>query len=519
MRNSIKRLYTISFLFSIILYQTFSCKPSVGVQVSDGEKVNVKFSITGILEEPVSTIASVSGGIGTNNNTLNSKSTIEGKDFIIEGSIGNSDNNEHIKSKIKQAATYTPIPPGIRVRLLIYEIAADGSEIFKSNLGVPVQQDFFAITLEKNRNYKFYAYSYNSFTTYPPSPANENNPVIITANDNALIYAGGSIALLNDPVHVNVIFRHVTSRISVGVDAQSYFAYEITAININLNNVPLTTHNLDLRTGNLVGNVQTTINSNLSFDFASFENSPAKMLSQNRLYTSSTLSGYSYTINSLEVRKNGVNEVLIYNDNPRSITVSGFSRPLTTVYFSRNYIYPAVNIGNNSWAKGNLYYDLAPQLSADKRYRFAEPLTVKQTENCNYYFDWNSLIPRSESSSPAGDPCSLVYPVGKWKTPSEEDYQTLIANSTRSNEGAGAVKFTNISAAQPLVFHQAGWLFGLGCISATNDTDGQYWTSSQTSLGTLGRIFEIGNETGGPRTEFDSEAKSTGASVRCVRVK
>jgi hypothetical protein len=70
-----------------------------------------------------------------------------------------------------------------------------------------------------------------------------------------------------------------------------------------------------------------------------------------------------------------------------------------------------------------------------------------------------------------------------------------------------------------LVFHQAGWLFGLGCISATNDTDGQYWTYSQTSLGTLGRIFEIGNEAGGPRTEFDSEAKSTGASVRCVRVK
>src|SRR5690606_34423615 len=245
-------------------------------------------------------------------------------------------------SKIKQAATYTPIPPGIRVRLLIYEIAADGSEIFKSNLGVPVQQDFFAITLEKNRNYKFYAYSYNSFTTYPPSPANEHNPVIITANDNALIYAGGSIALLNDPVHVNVIFRHVTSRISVGVDAQSYFANSITALDVNLVDVPLTRHNLDIRTGNLIGGAISTTLSNLSFTFADFENSPAKKLSQDRIYTSSTLDGYTYRINRLEVNKIGANEVLITNAQPGTITVTGFTGPLTTVCFSRNYIYPAV---------------------------------------------------------------------------------------------------------------------------------------------------------------------------------
>lgn len=511
MRNSNISLNTGYLIFSILLFLIFSCRSPDNEIVDNIDKVNVNFAIAGIMEEPVSTIASISGG--SNRPFIsNINSTIEGRNFIIEG--GGEAEGINSKAKSKQAVTYTPIPPGIRVRLLIYEIEQDGSEVFKSNLGVPVQQDFFAITLEKNRNYKFYAYSYNSFTTYPPSPSDDDYPLIPTVNNNALIYAGGSIAVLNSPVHVNVVFRHVTSRISVAVDAQSYFATSISALNVSLDNVALTTHNLDLRTGNIVGTPLSTSVSNLSFVFADFENSPAKKLSQDRLYTSTTLNSYSYKINRLEVIKNGINEVLIENSNPRSVTATGFAGPLTTVYFSRNYVYPAVNVGGNVWAKGNLFYQSS--FSPGQQYRFAEPLNVKKQEACYYYFSWNSSLPRSESGSTSVDPCTLVYPAGKWKTPSETDYQNLLNNSTISNEGTGAVKFTNPTTLQSLTLNQAGWLFGTGC-TVSNDTDGQYWTSSESNLGVLGRIFEIGNESGGPRTGFDSEAKSIGASVRCIK--
>ncbi|GEM_PF-3602787 len=237
-------IYTLYIALSILIFNNISCKPTDKQSEEVNEKVNIRFSIQGIEEEQISIKASVPNS--SLKEASKNFSTLQGSDFIIESGI------EHTKSsslnyKINKSSSVTPIPKDIRVRLLIYEVAQNGVETFKSNLGVPVQEDFFAITLEKNKNYKFYSYSYNSFTRYPPSPLDEDNPIIPTVNDNALILASGGISVLNDPVHINVLFRHVTSRISIAVDAQSFFATSITNLKVRLNKMPLTRHNLDLK--------------------------------------------------------------------------------------------------------------------------------------------------------------------------------------------------------------------------------------------------------------------------------
>lgn len=512
-------------IFSIIVLLS-SCK-SEGVAVDDSEKEtqNVQIAFAGIIDNNVSEIEASTSPLISQPDQKNNTSILVDDGFVIETE---NTNNGHSKStnsllnrhKIKNSLdAATPLNVGIKLRLLLYEVEPNGSLTFKANIGAAVQQNFYTTSLVKNTKYKYFVYSYNNFDVYPPSPLDETNPVIPTSTNFSLIYASGDINVEEDPVHVNVLFRHITSRISIGVDAQSYFANSITELNVSLDNVILTTHNLNLLDGTLIGGPLTANPSNISFQFANFEDSPAKKLSQDRLYTSTPLSSYTYKINRLVVNKNGADEVLISEANPRTITASGFTGPLSTVYFSRNYIYPAKNFDGDLWASGNLYYDALA--AADRQYRFEVSRSATKAEECNYYFNWNTLLSRRQTGDNVyntGDPCSKVYPLNKWKTPSQSDYNKLIANSNLSTKGVGGLIFTNKNVAnQSITFHQAGWITGSDC-GVSNTTDGQYWTSSESSSAN-GTIFETGNTGSIPRTEFDPESKDRGASVRCIRVK
>jgi len=510
-------------VFSIIVLLS-SCKTDgVSLGDSDEETQNIKIAFAGVTESNVSEIQASANLLTTQADKIN-KSILVDDGFVIE--TENTDNGHsnptnkllHNDRNKNSFAAATPLNIGIKVRLLLYEVESDGSLTYKANIGAAVQQNFFKVSLVKNTKYKYIAYSYNNFDVYPPSPADENNPVIPTSTAFSLIYASGDINVLEDPVHVNVVFRHTTSRISIGVDAQSYFATSITELNVNLDNVILTTHNLNLFDGTLIGGVLTANPSNISFQFANFENSPAKKLSQDRVYTSTPLNSYTYKINRLAVSKNGTNEVLISEANPRTITASGFTGPLSTVYFSRNYIYPAKNFDGELWASGNLFYD-ADATAVYRQYRFEVARSSTTTEACNYYFNWNTYLSRKETgdnTNNIGDPFSRVYPLNKWKTPSQSDYNNLIANSNLTTNGSGGLIFTNKNvASQSITLHQAGRITGSGC-DVSNTTDGQYWTSSESSSAN-GTIFETGNVGSTPRTEFDPERKDRGASIRCIR--
>ncbi|NGM71886.1 hypothetical protein [Sphingobacterium sp. SGL-16] len=509
-------------VFSIIVLLP-SCKTD-GVPEVDSEKetLNVQIAFADIIDNNVSEIQASANPL-INQADKNNTSILIDDGFVIEtentnSGHSNSTNNLLPSHKNKNSLTAaTPLNVGIKLRLLLYEVESDGSLTFKANIGAAVQQNFYTTSLVKNTKYKYFAYSYNNFDEYPPSPQNENNPIIPTSTKFSLIYASGDINVQEDPVHVNVLFRHITSRISIGVDAQSYFANSIKELKVSLDNVILTTHNLNLFNGTLVGGALTAIPSDTSFLFANFENSPAKKLSIDRIYTSTPLNSYTYKINRLVVNKNGADEVLISETNPRTITASGFTGPLSTVYFSRNYIYPAKNFDGDLWATGNLYYNSSAL--PESQYVIDATKTVSNSEPCNYYFNWNTLLSRSQTSSTTydrGDPCSKVYPYGKWKTPSQSDYQRLIDNSNLSINGNGALLFTSkANSNQVVTFHQAGWQYGASCL-VTNVSDGQYWTST-TSGTSKGIIFETGNTAGSPRTEFDPENRDIGASIRCIR--
>src|SRR5690606_35902074 len=118
---------------------------------------------------------------------------------------------------------------------------------------------FYKWSLVKNTKYKFYVYSYNNYDVYPPTPADLDNPVIETSTQYQMLYASGNINVLEVSLHVSILFRHLTSRISVAVDAQSFFANSIVALQANLNDMTLTTHDVDLKTGNLIGGVKSSV--------------------------------------------------------------------------------------------------------------------------------------------------------------------------------------------------------------------------------------------------------------------
>lgn len=432
--------------------------------------------------------------------------------------------NNKLKSNNLTKKLVAPFASGIasmeigrKYRILFYEVVG-GNEIFRESKEITVSTDRFNLYLAANITYRWYAYSYNDENDIP-LPMDVNNPVIETRTDAPFLYDQGEITTNSSTeTKIDIQFEHKISKIEIKVDARELFANSFVSLQANFVNLALTTHGFGLKSGSLSGPALSTYNSNDPVVFNTGV-SPAVKISTNILYTSTALSNLQVHFSDIQINKSGSNITLISPANPVTADIGGFS--LNIEVLRRAIValkYKGGVIGDYEWAQGILYYDHTDPLNP---YKISEPFMVGTTHPCNYYWNWQSLLPRDLTGedtpyNAVGDPCLEVLPKGSWRTPTIVDFSNLNeafpANPSNYN---GAVYF-NANNGEKVYFHEAGWTDDRDC-DVDNTNDGLYWSSNPNNT-SYAYVLEIDERGGsGLGNEIASYSKDKGMTVKCIR--
>ncbi|MGN0020765.1 MAG: hypothetical protein ACI35Z_08230 [Sphingobacterium hotanense] len=416
-------------------------------------------------------------------------------------------------STLKSAAGRRKMDSGKKFRILFYEVR-NGNEIFASSAEISVSSTRYIEQLYNNITYKWYAYSYDDVSSIP-LPSDTNNPEIPTRTNLPFLFDSGTFTTsLGTTSRVDIEFEHQIAKVEVKVDAEQMFANNFVALTANFVALPLVTKTFGLKSGSLSAAVINTTTTNQVITFAA-DGSLAIQKSTNALYTAAILPSIEVSFSNIVYNKSGMNISLVSPTSPKLALITGFNNDVRLIKRALiNLKYKGGVIGDKEWAQGILYYD-----PSDPRnpYKISEPFMSGTTHACNYYWNWNSLKPRSITGSTTtefGDPCREVLPKNTWRTPTRQDFSGLniaIANNPRN----GAVYF-DADNGERVYFHEAGWITNNTC-SPSNTNDGIYWSSEARNT-TNGYALEIDERGGtGAGNEITDYLKTYGVTIKCVR--
>lgn len=429
------------------------------------------------------------------------------------GSESLKSQNSDFKSSYKLLAAVpskTKMDLGKKFRILFYEVV-NGNEVYQTSEEITVASQRYLITLSPNVTYNWYAYSFNDDNSIP-LPQNLSSPEIESRTDAPLLYDHGTINTSNE-VKINIAFQHQIAKVEVKVDARAVYANSFSTLQANFDNLPLVTKNFNLKDGMLAAQAINTSNTNAVINFVD-DGSAAIKKSTNDIYTAQ-FTNLPIRFTQISINKTGETVVLIAEASPKTAVIGGFTSDLK--YIKRGVVdlkYKGGVIGTNEWTQGILYYD--PTDPANP-YKISEPFMTRIDHPCNYYWNWNSLLPRSMTgkvaSDPAGDPCGQVFPAGSWRTPTEQDFNAL--GSAFINNPANGAAYYNASNGERVYFHEGGTITGSSC-TVGNKNDGYYWSKDQASRSN-GIALEVDGDSAGVNKLRDRD-KTYGFCIKCIRV-
>lgn len=453
---------------------------------------------------------------------LNNEQEFDNFSWALSPDVRSDINNLGMKGKAsvgkKSAAPLSNVPKGMKIgkkyRILFYEVRG-GSEIYRESAEITVSNARYTLNLKADVKYRWYAYSYNDEKAIS-LPADVNNPIIETRTDAPFLYAEGEIltSYLSESF-IDIQFEHKVSKIELKVDASLMFANSFNNLKANFNKLALTSQGFGLKSGVLATPVLSSVDYNGAIIFKD-DISPAIKISVNELYTTNPITNFNVTFSEIRLNKSGSSVNLISSSDPaRTAVIEGFSnsseslkRGLVTL------IYKGAEVGGVEWSKGILYYDPTDNFN---KYKISEPFLTRTIHNCNYYWNWNSLYPRSmtnDETITSGDPCKEVLPKNTWRTPTAQDFRRLNI-AVPNNPENGAVYFNGLNN-QRVYFHEAGWITNNRC-KVSNDNDGMYW-SSDSYNNTHGVTLEVDERGGtGAGNRVTDYSKKYGMTIKCIK--
>lgn len=469
------------------------------------------------------------GGIGTLQSSVvplksgKSLSVVKEEDFdnfswtlsVDRGSASLKSQNPDFRSShmllaAVPSSTKTKMDLGKKFRILFYEIA-NGNEIYHTSEEITVASQRYLITLSPNVTYNWYAYSYNNANSIP-LPQNLSSPEIESKTDAPLLYDHGTINTGNE-AKIDIAFQHQIAKVEVKVDAREVYANSFSTLQANFDNLPLVTKSFNLKDGMLAAQATTTSNTNTVINFVD-DGSAAIKKSTNDIYTAQ-FTNLPIRFTEISINKTGETVVLIANTSPKTAVIGGFTSDLK--YIKRGVVdlkYKGGIIGTNEWTKGILYYD---DTDPANPYKISEPFMSRTDHLCNYYWTWNSLMPRSitgnVSGDPAGDPCSMVYPAGSWRTPTSQDFSLL--GSAFINSPSSGAAYYNASNGERVYFHEGGTITGSNC-NVGNKNDGYFWSIDENNS-SRGVALEVDGDAAGVN-QLRNRNKTYGFCIKCIRV-
>ncbi|UIR56986.1 hypothetical protein LZQ00_04020 [Sphingobacterium sp. SRCM116780] len=453
---------------------------------------------------------------------------------------------------------------GIKYRILIF----DASDNFITSLDATVGTVPKFTEALRNTTYKWKAYSYNTSSTITPAiPANPTPAQLNIASSNVggLLYASGSITtsnIKNDNNKVNILFKHQTAIIEVVFNGRGVF--DRISVLEGAANIPLYSGTFDLKGGNYVSYGTPTNSTNfVTSASTSAKNDTIRSLTLYTVNAAQAIPTYSVQLSKLAfvtdlgVTKGYSNRIFIPNaQNPM---LYSFTKSFTPELGKRykiiiDFLAPSRTVGGATgadWAYWNLFYNDVTKVYGFRHYNsnfYETGLPVTSTHS-GEYFNWKAAKPGHDQTSGVVDPCSLVYPAGRWKMPNQAEFSTITAipNSSlsttyprKSNARSGdPVRYINIVLAAGKFAPYDDFTNGLpmlllgrrnvGSDAMTDYNTGSfsnsavyYWTSDQFSA-TNANYFTISNssDVGTTMTVNNSlnMAKTNGMNIRCVRNK
>lgn len=284
--------------------------------------------------------------------------------------------------------------------------------------------------LNPDTEYTWVALSYNSVEDVPASSPTAPS-VDLPANTDVL-YASGTVTVSDNPT-VGITFDHVYSRIGIELNTIGVFG-EITGTpDVSVSGLNLASGTLNLLTGQLTAGTTTPA----TLSYADFENVDPAYNDQKiaYLYTAPLSSAQNFTVSVQGL-------TIAHADGGLSRTY--FANPNSPGTFSFN-ITPAAGQSHHAllnivesplttnhegvsvqWARSNLYYRGGN--GGLRNYAFYAENGQKR--RADGYFAFEALEPMSFSSIvEGGDPCTLVYPAGLWRTPTIAEINSITTSS------------------------------------------------------------------------------------------
>lgn len=377
------------------------------------------------------------------------------KTKLIEGSafdvlITQPDNDEKSDLRIKSSqsasgggikAAATPMPSGSLYRVYLRkqgETALTSSEFTAGSAG--------SISVEQGETYEWFALSYNNSTAVPEA----TNNIVEVADGATLLYAKGSFAVPTGTgdvvVPLNIIFKPRVTKVNIEINTMGMFA-EATAATVTVTGAYAAPDAIDVVTGELIG---TSSAQNITFsDFVSVANTAGQ-----RKIASAYLSGNEDEIISVSVSNLSI---ALDNQTTRSFGTASLTQTFAPELGMEqnivlNFLETPLTRSNIGWARSNLYYS-----AGVNPYRFFH--TNPRTNNPNSYFSFKGHLPRVLASANAAnqkDPCALVYPAGRWKTPTSAELGTLTSTQGLLTNVLGSLLTTLGLAQTPGVSFQSG---------------------------------------------------------------
>ncbi|UIR56984.1 fimbrillin family protein [Sphingobacterium sp. SRCM116780] len=497
--------------------------------------------------EAIASVYEVNEGVNFNNaNASNSSSQVK------KASVANK---SLVAAKIDMAA-------GIKYRILIF----DASDNFITSLDATVGTVPKFTEALRNTTYKWKAYSYNTSSTITPAiPANPTPAQLNVASSNTggLLYASGSITtsnIKNDNNKVNILFKHQTAIIEIVFSGRGMFD-RISKLT-GTANIPLYSGTFNLKDGTYFSyGTPTASKSFVTTDFTSIKNDTIRSLSLYTVNAAQAISSYSVQLSELSFVTD-LGASMGYANRAYTTATTGamnysFTKPFTPELGKRykiiiDLLAPSRTVGGASgvdWAYWNLFYNDVTKVYGFRHYNsnfYEKGLPVSSTKS-GEYFNWKAAKPGFSEATGIVDPCTLVYPAGRWKMPTQAEFSTITAipSSTgaiprKANARSGdPVRYINIILGTGKFSPYDGFTNGLpmlqlgrrnvGSDAMTDyNTNGSgtsgvyYWASDQFSAANA-NYFYITNtsEFGIVMTANNSSnlPKTNGMNIRCIRNK
>ncbi|GEM_PF-407440 len=410
-----------------------------------------------------------------------------------------------------------PLASRVRYRIVLYR--ANGT-FHASQQGIVGTQ--LRINVARGETYRWYAYSYND-TLAVADLADYSNPVVPTSGTRDLITATGTQNIsVSGNTPLNIVMLHRTNRVAIEINTMGMFS-TLTGVTVTLGGNYFTTGSCNLLTGAVSGG--TTYTSPV-YTVANLPNLPGTTTGDQKV-------AYYYTVSNnqiptMRVTLSNLSVTPYGNPTARNFTSSAAFQFNVTAFTSAgrskkariDLIESPLTLGTARWARSNLFLN-GNTTTGHNPYRFYSTNAYQTARES--YWPWRGLTPGGQAGT--GDPCGRVYPLGAWRTPVPEEYQSILSTAhTFSAAGGRPIIYTTSTGtvspypSNQLVFYANGFgntialindVLNIGLDYNQQGTRAHLWADDQilNVVAGIGTFYYLG--TNNPGAFLDPAEQST----------